>query len=46
MAKEFKTAWLEAREQKKELFLFRGGPVLEAYAKYVVQYVESVFGPL
>lgn len=37
----FKEAYLEAEENDQETFVYNGTEVLTAYAKFVIQYMES-----
>lgn len=39
---EFKKAYTEAIDEGKDKFDFKGDEVLVGYAKYVIEYVESV----
>ena len=38
--KNFKKMYEDAVENKLEMFDFEGSPILTAYGKYVVEYVE------
>lgn len=38
----FKKAYEDASSEGKEQFTFEGNDVLVSYAKYVIQYVESM----
>lgn len=39
----FKQEYRLAQNQKKEVFVFEGSEVLVSYAKYVIEYFDSLF---
>ena len=39
---QFKKSYNDAVSEGKEVFIFEGGEVLTSYAKYVIQYIDSI----
>lgn len=39
---EFKKLYDKAVKEKKEVFVFHGADVLVTYAKYVIEYLDSI----
>lgn len=42
---ELKQAYTKAKQKGAEQFEFEGHPLLVAYAKYLIQYLEGAFKP-
>jgi hypothetical protein len=43
-ADELKVAWTSANEAEKESFMFDGNEYLVTYARYLLEYLEHIFG--
>lgn len=43
-ADKFKTAWTEADDAEKESFIFEGNEYLVTYGRYLLEYLEHIFG--
>ena len=40
--KSFKKAYLKAKQDKKDTFMFNGQEIFPVYAKYVIEYFEGI----
>ncbi len=41
---EFKVVWQKAHDQEVESFIFEGNEYLVTYGRYLIEYLEYVFG--
>jgi basic membrane lipoprotein Med (substrate-binding protein (PBP1-ABC) superfamily) len=42
--KKFRTAYKNAVDSKKDVFVFEGNGFVTEYAKYMIQYLDTKFG--